>query len=108
MRGMDRSESLARLVESLPRARVAVAGDLMLDVHVRGSVSRVSQEAPIPVLLAGDESAAPGGAANVACKVAELGGRVLRPPQDIPTVGRFCVLQDPQGAVICAITYAER
>ena len=40
-------------------------------------------------------------------KAAELGGRVLRPPQDIPKVGRFCVLQDPQGAVLCAITYAE-
>ena len=40
-------------------------------------------------------------------KVTELGGRILRPPQDIPKVGRFCVLQDPQGAVLCAITYAE-
>ena len=34
-----------------------------------------------------------------------LGGRVLLPPMDIPGVGRFCVLQDPQGAVISAITY---
>ena len=35
----------------------------------------------------------------------ELGGKILVPPTDIPTVGRFCVLQDPQGAVISAITY---
>jgi predicted enzyme related to lactoylglutathione lyase len=35
----------------------------------------------------------------------ELGGKVLVPPMDIPTVGRFTVLQDPQGAVIAAITY---
>ncbi len=35
----------------------------------------------------------------------ELGGKVLVPPQDIPQVGRFCVLQDPQGATIKAITY---
>ncbi|MGF1615358.1 MAG: VOC family protein [Gammaproteobacteria bacterium] len=35
----------------------------------------------------------------------ELGGRVLISPQDIPEVGRFCVIQDPQGAVINAITY---
>ena len=35
----------------------------------------------------------------------ELGGRLLVPPRDIPNVGRFCVIQDPQGAVISAITY---
>ncbi len=35
----------------------------------------------------------------------QLGARLLVPPQDIPKVGRFCVIQDPQGAVISAITY---
>lgn len=35
----------------------------------------------------------------------ELGGQVLVPPRDIPEVGRFCVIQDPQGALISAITY---
>ena len=35
----------------------------------------------------------------------KLGGKVLMPPRDIPNVGRFCVIQDPQGAVISAITY---
>jgi len=39
-------------------------------------------------------------------KAEELGGKILVPPTDIPNVGRFCVLQDPQGAVISAITYA--
>ena len=43
-----------------------------------------------------------------AAKVESLGGKVLRPPADIPEVGRFCVLQDPQGAAICAITYAGK
>ena len=38
-------------------------------------------------------------------KAEELGGKILVPPTDIPTVGRFCVLQDPQGATISAITY---
>lgn len=42
-----------------------------------------------------------------AAAVAVLGGELLRPPMDIPGVGRFCVIRDPQGAVICAITYAE-
>ncbi len=41
-----------------------------------------------------------------AARAEELGGKVLMPPTDIPTVGRFCVLKDPQGAVISAITYA--
>jgi predicted enzyme related to lactoylglutathione lyase len=35
-----------------------------------------------------------------------LGGKVLVPAMDIPTVGRMAVLQDPQGAVISAITYS--
>lgn len=35
----------------------------------------------------------------------ELGAKLLVPPQDIPEVGRFCVIQDPLGAVISAITY---
>lgn len=35
----------------------------------------------------------------------ELGGKVVVEPMDIPKVGRFCVIQDPQGAVISAITY---
>ena len=45
---------------------------------------------------------------TTAGQVEDLGGKILRPPADIPQVGRFCVLQDPQGAVICAITYLKR
>jgi uncharacterized protein len=44
----------------------------------------------------------------VAKSAQQLGGKILVGPQDIPTVGRFCVIQDPQGAVISAITYANR
>ena len=40
-------------------------------------------------------------------KAKELGGKILVPPTDIPNVGRFAVLQDPQGAVISAITYVN-
>jgi predicted enzyme related to lactoylglutathione lyase len=35
----------------------------------------------------------------------ELGGKVCVGPLDIPTVGRFCLIQDPQGAMLYAITY---
>jgi hypothetical protein len=37
---------------------------------------------------------------------AKLGGKIIAGPMDIPTVGRMAVLQDPQGAVISAITYS--
>jgi predicted enzyme related to lactoylglutathione lyase len=38
-------------------------------------------------------------------KAKELGGKILVEPRDIPEVGRFCVIQDPQGAWFSAITY---
>ena len=41
-------------------------------------------------------------------QVEGLGGKIVRPPMDIPGVGRFCVLQDPQGGTICAITYVKK
>lgn len=42
---------------------------------------------------------------STAKKVEQLGGKVCMEPQDIPNVGRFVVVQDPQGAVITFITY---
>jgi predicted enzyme related to lactoylglutathione lyase len=44
----------------------------------------------------------------VVARVAGLGGRVLLAPTDIPTVGRFAAIQDPQGAMISLITYAMK
>ena len=40
-------------------------------------------------------------------KVKELGGTVLHGPMDVPTVGRFCIIQDPTGGVISLITMTE-
>lgn len=40
--------------------------------------------------------------------IAELGGKVLRPAFDIPQVGRFCVLQDPHGAILMAMHYLKK
>ncbi len=40
-----------------------------------------------------------------AAQVKELGGNILAEPFDVPTVGRICVFQDPQGAVCQIITY---
>lgn len=41
-------------------------------------------------------------------KAVELGAKICMPPQDIPQVGRFCVLQDPQGAFVSIITYVRQ
>lgn len=38
-------------------------------------------------------------------KAVELGGAVLFPPTDIPELGRFCVIKDPQGAFLSLISY---
>jgi predicted enzyme related to lactoylglutathione lyase len=38
----------------------------------------------------------------------KLGGKILVPPRDIPNVGRFSVIQDPQGAAIAIITYLKQ
>ncbi len=39
-----------------------------------------------------------------AIRVGELGGKIIVPPKDIPGVGRFCVIQDPQGASLTLFT----
>jgi uncharacterized protein len=44
----------------------------------------------------------------VVARVAGLGGRVLLAPTDIPTVGRFATIMDPQGATLSLITYARK
>lgn len=55
------------------KRRVLIVGDIMLDVYNEGTVSRVSPEAPVPVVLMSNEKYVPGGAANVAANVASLG-----------------------------------
>ncbi len=45
---------------------------------------------------------------GVAAQVERLGGKLCVPPQDIPNIGRFCVLQDPQGAMLSLITYSDQ
>lgn len=64
------------MFDDLARIRVAVIGDLMLDVYLQGEVERISPEAPVPVVRLSSERAVAGGAANVAANVAHLGGRV--------------------------------
>ncbi|MBK8207736.1 MAG: D-glycero-beta-D-manno-heptose-7-phosphate kinase [Planctomycetes bacterium] len=66
---------LISIIDSLGAPKVAVVGDLILDHYVFGSVSRISPEAPIPVLHVTREEDRLGGAANVAANVLSMGGR---------------------------------
>lgn len=56
---------------------IAVIGDIIVDHYVTGSVSRISPEAPVPVLVHGSDRLVPGGAANVAANIAAMGAPVL-------------------------------
>lgn len=61
------------ILASFSGRRIAIAGDLMLDRYLGGSVGRISPEAPVPVVHVSSERAVPGGAANVAANLATLG-----------------------------------
>ncbi len=84
---------LLHFLAAAPRFRVAVVGDLMLDRYVWGSASRISQEAPVPVVRVNRESCCPGGAANVAGNIASLGAKATV----FGTIG-----QDPYGETLIA------
>ncbi len=56
--------------------RVLVIGDLMLDKYWHGTTSRISPEAPVPVVHVKNDEQRAGGAGNVALNIAALGGKV--------------------------------
>ncbi|MDX2424188.1 MAG: bifunctional D-glycero-beta-D-manno-heptose-7-phosphate kinase/D-glycero-beta-D-manno-heptose 1-phosphate adenylyltransferase HldE [Amphritea sp.] len=60
----------------LNKAQVLVVGDLMLDRYWHGPTSRISPEAPVPVVKVDQREDRPGGAANVALNITALGGGV--------------------------------
>lgn len=70
-------DSLRDMVDSFQQGKVLVLGDLILDEFVWGEVSRISPEAPIPVVEVVEESFMPGGAANVGNNVCSLGGQAF-------------------------------
>ena len=69
--------TIADLIPLFVGRTVLVLGDVMLDRYVSGEVSRISPEAPIPVLRVTATRASLGGAANVAHNVAALGARAI-------------------------------
>ncbi|MFC1632041.1 bifunctional heptose 7-phosphate kinase/heptose 1-phosphate adenyltransferase, partial [Candidatus Omnitrophota bacterium] len=69
--------NLKKIVTNFKRAKVLVIGDLILDEFIWGKVSRISPEAPVPVVWVNSESFMPGGAANVANNIHALGPKCL-------------------------------
>jgi D-beta-D-heptose 7-phosphate kinase/D-beta-D-heptose 1-phosphate adenosyltransferase len=68
-------ERTRKLLARFPRQKILVVGDLMLDRYIHGAVSRISPEAPVPVVHVNREKAVPGGASNVANNIRALEGR---------------------------------
>lgn len=73
---MTNYSSLVTLLDKLRNASVLCIGDVMLDRFVNGRVTRISPEAPIPVLRIEREKALLGGAGNVVRNIAALGGHI--------------------------------
>ena len=66
-----------KILADFSKIKVLVVGDLMVDRYWWGSVSRISPEAPVPVVQLQKKSFAAGGAANVAANIAGLGAEAL-------------------------------
>ena len=75
---------IEKLFNRFSKCRILVVGDLMLDRYLWGSVSRISPEAPVPVVEISKEEHLLGGAANVANNIAALNGR----PHLVGVVGK--------------------
>jgi D-glycero-beta-D-manno-heptose-7-phosphate kinase len=64
-----------QILSAAAKSKILVVGDVMLDQFIWGGVSRISPEAPVPVVDFASESFMPGGAANVARNLVSLGTR---------------------------------
>ncbi len=69
--------SLAGAIDEFPKTRVLVIGDIIMDEYIWGDVSRISPEAPVPVVDVKRETKMLGGAGNVVNNISSLGGKVI-------------------------------
>lgn len=75
MKKIVSKKRIVELVDRFPEAQVFIIGDIMVDHFIWGKVSRISPEAPVPVVRVTSESLLLGGAANVLNNIFALGGR---------------------------------
>lgn len=76
MRGTATPGALVQLVARMAGRRVVVLGDMVADEYIIGSPTRLSREAPIPILEVSDRYIVPGGGANLAANLRSLGAQV--------------------------------
>ena len=69
-------EGFGLILDKVDRCRIVILGDLIVDQYIWGKVSRISPEAPIPVVEVVRENFSLGGAANVASNLNALGASV--------------------------------
>ncbi len=77
-------QRLKSILHQFKGQEIIVVGDIMLDHFIKGSVSRISPEAPVPVVAVNNEFFVAGGAGNVAVNLAALGAK----PVMISVVGQ--------------------
>jgi rfaE bifunctional protein kinase chain/domain len=70
------TDKVRKLQQSGPTPNILVIGDLMIDHYVIGDATRLSPEAPVPIVNVKKEFTTPGGAANVAQNLLALGSKV--------------------------------
>jgi D-beta-D-heptose 7-phosphate kinase/D-beta-D-heptose 1-phosphate adenosyltransferase len=75
MNRLSFSMSFAKIIKEFKNKKLLVVGDIILDRYLYGKVSRISPEAPVPVVEVVDEAFLLGGAANVAHNIVSLGGK---------------------------------
>ena len=71
------AERLRKIVEAFPNVTVTVLGDMVADEFIFGEISRVSREAPVLILKHRERTVMPGGGANAAHNLSDLGVNVL-------------------------------
>ena len=81
----------SQIISRFSKKRILVVGDIILDQYIKGNVSRLSPEAPVPVVVEEESFYTPGGAANVAHNLKTLGAKVA-------VIGR--IGSDPEGAIL--------
>ena len=74
---MKNPSELTEILERFAQVKILVIGDVMLDRYWWGNASRLSPEAPVPVVALNKVTNIPGGAANVAANIAGLGAQVF-------------------------------
>ncbi|MBK8249444.1 MAG: bifunctional hydroxymethylpyrimidine kinase/phosphomethylpyrimidine kinase [Gemmatimonadetes bacterium] len=101
---------LRTLLAAMRGRRIAVIGDAMLDVYLRGDVERISPEAPVPVVRVRERKYALGGAANVGQNVVASGaiGALVAVVGDDPSGARFAEMWAAHGGDGRGVLRVER